>query len=94
MARLLGMKKNIEIHNIETKSFTHFKNKELNEISDILYELKLLIKSIHMNENKEENKLKFAALVIDRFCLWAFFIVTFLITIFVFFTSKNFFYFS
>lgn len=94
MARLLGMKKNFEIHNVETKSLTNYKNKELNEISDILFELKLLIKSFHMNENKEENKLKFAALVIDRFCLWAFSIVTFLITIFIFLTSKNFFHFS
>ena len=42
-------------------------------------------------EDKKEINLKFAALVIDRFCLWVFSIVTFLSTVLVLFTSKNFF---
>lgn len=94
MAKLLGMRKSsIHLKNIKENNISYsFKNDQL---SEVLNDLKILIKQIYNDQdNKEKSKLKFASLVIDRFCLWSFSIVTFLSTIFILFTSKNFFKFS
>lgn len=94
LAKLLGMRKSsIHLKNIKENNISYsFKNDQL---SEVLNDLKILIKQIYNDQdNKEKSKLKFASLVIDRFCLWSFSIVTFLSTIFILFTSKNFFKFS
>lgn len=64
-------------------------------LRNILNELKNLNKNLDTNE-KENNELvlKFAAMVVDRFCLWLVTILTIFSTIFILFTSKNFFKFT
>lgn len=58
-------------------------------------ELKIAVNLLReMLEEKDEFNLKFAALVIDRFCLWLFSIVTLFSTFIIFVSAKNFFNFS
>ena len=62
-------------------------------INTILKELKVLTKKIQDDAEDEEKELnwKFAAMVIDRLCMWIFAIATFFSTTLILLTSKNFF---
>ena len=59
----------------------------------ILKELRLMTKKIKDDGEDEEKELnwKFAAMVIDRLCMWIFAIATFFSTTLILLTSKNFF---
>lgn len=65
-------------------------------INSILKELQVLTKKIQDDAEGEEKELnwKFAAMVIDRLCMWFFAIATFISTVGILFTSKNFFRFN
>ncbi len=62
-------------------------------ISNILKELLVLTKKIQDDAEDEEKELawKFAAMVIDRLCMWIFAISTFIATVGILLTAKNFF---
>jgi nicotinic acetylcholine receptor len=62
-------------------------------MSNILKELQVLTKKIADDAEDEEKELswKFAAMVIDRLCMWIFAISTFIATVGILFTAKNFF---
>lgn len=59
----------------------------------ILKELRLMTKKIKDDGEDEEKELnwKFAAMVIDRLCMWIFAVATFFSTTIILLTSKNFF---
>ena len=62
-------------------------------INNILKELQVLTKKIQDDAEDEEKELnwKFAAMVVDRLCMWFFAIATFASTVGILFTAKNFF---
>lgn len=64
-----------------------------NELSEILKELKTLTSKIKKDEEfeEEENDWKFAAMVIDRLCLWMFTLFTIGSTFAILFSAPNFF---
>lgn len=63
-------------------------------LNKILAELKCLNQTDTASLDKENKTYKFAAMVIDRACLWLFTITTLLSFLFFMFTSKNFFRFT
>lgn len=62
-------------------------------LNNILNELKILTNKLELetDDDEKESIIKFSAMVIDRFCLLTFTAITFLCTVLILFTSKNFF---
>ena len=71
-------------------------NQNNNTLNNILNELKLLTNKLELetNDDEKESIIKFSAMVIDRFCLLTFTAITFLCTVLILFSSKNFFKFT